>query len=132
MYVLDTNTLIYFFRGERGVAQRLLQVPPGRVAIPTMVVYELEVGIAKSRHAGKRKKQLAELLSVVTELPFDHQAASCAATLRARLEKSGQGIGPMDTLIAGTALACDGILVTRNLREFGRIEGLRAENWYQE
>lgn len=130
MYVLDTNTLIYFFRGEGKVAQRMFRVPPGRIAVPAVVAYELMVGIAKSEHSARRNKQLAELLEVVVLLPFDLAAAECAAVVRAGLEKSGKGIGPLDTLIAGTALAHDGVLVTRNTREFGRVSGLRLENWY--
>jgi tRNA(fMet)-specific endonuclease VapC len=51
-YVLDTNTLIYFFKGLGKVASRLLATPPNEIGIPTIVIYELEVGIAKS----KRKK----------------------------------------------------------------------------
>jgi tRNA(fMet)-specific endonuclease VapC len=43
--VLDTNTLIYFFKGRGNVAERILSVPPAEVAVPAIVVYELEVGI---------------------------------------------------------------------------------------
>lgn len=58
------------------------------------------------------------------------EEAKAAAALRARLELEGTPIGPMDTLIAGTALAHRGVLVTRNVREFGRVAGLSVEDWY--
>lgn len=48
MYVLDTNTLIYFFKGVGNVSDSLLKNPPNRIGIPTIVLFELEVGIAKS------------------------------------------------------------------------------------
>ena len=49
--------------------------------------------------------------------------------MRAALARSGKPIGPLDTLIAGHALALDAILVTHNTREFDRVEGLRVEDW---
>lgn len=131
MFVLDTNTLVCFFRGEGAVAQRLVATPPLSVAIPTIVLYELETGIARSTDPAKRRKQLDVLVQVVRILPFGLDEAKAAATLRARLEARGTPIGPMDTLIAGVALAQRGVLVTRNLREFGRVEGLAVEDWYR-
>jgi tRNA(fMet)-specific endonuclease VapC len=132
MFVLDTNTLVYFFRGEGEVARRLLSTAPANIAVPTVVVYELETGIAKSKDAVKRRGQLDQLLQAVAVLPFGIEEAKAAAALRARLEQEGTPIGPMDTLIAGTALAHRGVLVTRNVREFGRVRGLTVQNWYGE
>ena len=130
MYLLDTNTLIYFFRGQGKVAERLLATPPAEVAIPAVSVYELEVGIAKSTQPTKRRRQLDELLEVVTVLPFDRAAAQAAAGVRSALEKTGQPLGPLDTLIAGTALAQRAILVTHNTREFKRVSKLALTDWY--
>jgi tRNA(fMet)-specific endonuclease VapC len=91
-----------------------------------VVVYELETGIAKSTGAAKRRSQLDQLLKAVAVVPFGIEEAKAAAAIRARLEQDGAPIGPMDTLIAGTALAHGGVLVTRNIREFGRVPGLRV------
>jgi tRNA(fMet)-specific endonuclease VapC len=66
----------------------------------------------------------------VAVLPFGVEAARAAAALRARLEQHGTPIDPMDTLIAGTAVAHRGVLVTRNTREFGRVPGLAVEDWF--
>jgi tRNA(fMet)-specific endonuclease VapC len=131
MWVLDTNTLIYFFKGEGKVAERLLGKRPADIGIPTIVLYELEVGIAKSSSPEKRTEQLAELTSVVQVLSFQQQEARVAADIRAVLEKQGTPIGPYDTLIAGTALAHGAVLVSRNTREFARIGNLKVEDWYQ-
>ena len=130
MIVVDTNTLIYFFKNEGGVADHLLASPPGELAIPAVVVYELEVGIAKSNAPQRRRAQLLELLEWVEICPFGVAQARCAASVRAALEKRGEPIGPIDILIAGTALAYEATLITRNIREFSRIPGLRVENWY--
>lgn len=130
LYILDTNTLIYFFKGMGNVASRLLAEPPHTIGLPTIVIFELEVGIAKSTSPRKRMVQLKALTEVVTTLPFGEAEARSAARIRATLEKQGTPIGPHDLLIAGTALALNGTLVTHNLSEFQRIKGLHIEDWF--
>lgn len=130
MYLLDTNTVVYFFRGLGGIADRLLATPPADVRIPAVVAYELWVGVEKSTEARRRRGQLDRLFSAVQVLPFGPQEARVAAGVRAGLESRGTPIGPLDTLIAGTALAHSAVLVTRNTREFARVSGLVTENWY--
>ena len=70
------------------------------------------------------------MFGVLTILPFDLQATERAARLRLQLEAMGEKIGPLDTLIAGTALAHDAILVTHNFNEFSRVPGLQVEDWF--
>ncbi len=130
MYVLDTNTLIYFFKGTGSVSRFLLNTPPNSIGIPTVVLYELEVGIAKSASPEKRISQLKALTSIVNILPFGIAEVRCAAAIRANFEKNGIPIGPYDVLIAGTAVSNKGILVTHNTKEFERIEGLQLEDWF--
>jgi len=130
MYVIDTNTLIYFFKGMGSVPGKFFKVPPKDIAIPSVVLYELEYGIAKSTSPRKRQAQLKKLCSLVEILPFEEDAARFAALIRANLEKKGTPIGPCDALIAGTTLANKGILVTNNTKEFSRVSKLKLENWY--
>ncbi len=131
MYVIDTNTLIYFFKGMGSVPAKFLEVSPKDIAIPSVVLYELEYGIMKSTFPRKRQAQLKELCSLVEVLPFDSEAARLSALIRTNLEKKGTPIGPCDVLIAGTALANKGTLITNNTKEFSRISKLKLENWYQ-
>ena len=130
MYALDTNTLIYFFRGMGNVAAHLLGRRPAEISIPSVVLYEIETGIAKSSHPEKRRAQFDQLLDVVSVLPFDHDAAVCAASIRAILEKQGRPIGPLDTLIAATALSAGATLVTHNTGEFSRVSELPLADWF--
>ncbi len=130
MFLLDTNMLIYFFKGQGKVAERLLATPPAEVAISAVSLYEMEVGIAKSRQPAKRRRQLDTFLTAAVVLPFDRSVARTAAALRAELERRGQPIGPLDNLIAGTALAHRATLVTRNTREFSRLPNLEIIDWY--
>lgn len=130
MWVLDTNTLIYFFKGEGRVAGRLLAQAPADIGIPAIALYEQQVGIARSSAPEKRTRQLAELIAVVRVLPFHQREARAAADIGATLEREGRPIGPYDILIAGTALAHGAILVSRNGREFDRIKSLQVEDWF--
>lgn len=130
MYILDTNTLIYYFKNQGNVAQNLEAVSPENIVSSTIVLFELQVGLAKSMSPTKRSQQLQQLLRRVTLVPFDRDAALAAGTIRAQLEQQGTPIGPMDILIAGTAVALQGTIVTRNGREFSRIVGLPIVDWY--
>ncbi|MBC8452590.1 MAG: type II toxin-antitoxin system VapC family toxin [Spirochaetes bacterium] len=130
MYLLDTNTIIYFFKGLGKVAETLLSKAPEDIAIPAIVLYELEVGIAKSSNPKKRKIQLESLVSRITVLPFTEKEAEISAKIRAELEKQGAPIGSLDNLIAGIALYSNTVLVTHNLKEFSRVKGLIIEDWF--
>ena len=130
MYILDTNTLIYFFKGIGNVANILLSKSPKDISIPSTTLYEIEVGIAKSNNPEKRKKQLESLISRICITPFGANEAEVAAMIRADLENKGKPIGPYDTLIAGIALSNNATLVTHNTKEFERVNGLTIEDWY--
>ena len=130
MFVLDTNTLIYFFKGQGRVAGRMFSEAPASIGIPAIVLFELETGIAKSTSPQKRSRQLKSLLDATILLPFSVAEAKASAEIRARLETKGKRIGSLDVLIAGTALANQAVLVSHNLAEFSRVDGLIVEDWY--
>lgn len=130
MYVLDTNSVVFFFKGEGRVGEKLLARKPVEVALPAIVLYELEVGVLRSKAPARRRQQLDTLLAATRVIPFGPAEARAAAQIRADLERSGEGIGPLDTLIAATALASRGTLVTHNTREFRRVRRLSVEDWY--
>ncbi|HUF77417.1 MAG TPA: type II toxin-antitoxin system VapC family toxin [Thermoanaerobaculia bacterium] len=130
MYALDTSTVVDYLRGRGRVGERLLATPSREIALPTIVLYELELGAEKAGAPAERRAELAELFETVTLLAFDEAEAKAAARIRADLEASGLPIGPYDVLIAATALARGAILVTHNREEFSRVAGLRLEDWY--
>lgn len=130
MYLLDTNTVIYFFKGLGDISKNLFNVSPKDIFIPSIVVYELEVGIAKSNDSQKRQEQLKKLLSQINIINFTQTEVVQSAKIRADLEKKGTPIGSIDILIAGCAKANNLILVTRNTKEFQRVENLQLIDWY--
>lgn len=130
MFALDANALIHALKGRGQVRQAIEGTRPSDLAVPAVVAYELEVGTLRSRNPEQRRQELNRLLSVLTVLPLDLRAAERAASVRFDLEKMGANIGPLDTLIAGIALAHGATLITHNTEEFSRIPGLRLEDWY--
>jgi len=130
MYALDTNTVLDYFRGKGQVAARLLATPPSEVGLPAVAAYEVWVGVLGSQNAKRRQVEYERFLALVAILPFDAVAGRRAADLRLALSRKGDLIGPMDTLIAATALAHGATLVTRNVREFNRVPGLTVVNWH--
>ena len=130
IYALDTNSVAYFFRGEGYVGDHLLAKRPRDIVVPALVAYELRYGVARLENAVRRTTQLESFLSATTILPFDDACARIAGQVRAKLDQAGEPIGPIDILIAATALAANAVLVTRNVREFKRVNGLVIENWF--
>ena len=129
-YLLDTNTFIYFFKGLGNVKQHLLACQPSEIVLSSVVYYELQVGILKSTSPQKRIAQLAILKNQVSWVDFDEKSAEATAQIRVELERIGKPIGSYDVQIAGMAIANDLILVTHNTGEFGRVSGLKLEDWF--
>ena len=130
MFMLDTNTLIYFFKGIGRVKEHLFSYSPKDIFIPSIVIYELQVGIAKSNSPKKREKQLSTILKQINIIEFGEKEAKISALIRADLERKGTPIGAMDILIAGCAKAHNLTLITHNTKEFMRVEGLSLNDWF--
>ena len=128
-YVLDTNTCIAALRLHRTVLTRLLRVPPGQVSVSAMTVAELWFGALQSDHPARSRATTDAFLAPFRRLPFAEAAAEHYATARRHLEAAGTPIGERDLVIAATALAHDLTVITNNTRQFGRVPGLRVEDW---
>jgi len=131
VYVLDANAVVDYLRGKGAVAANLLAAAPAEIGLPAVAAYEVWVGVMGSQNAARRTVLFEQFLSSLRILPFDGGASRKAAEIRQVLERRGEAIGPLDTLIAATALAYGASLVTRNVREFARVPGLNVVNWYE-
>lgn len=132
MILLDTNVLIHFLKGNAGIVAAIRNTPRGELAIPAIVVFELEYGTLRSRWPEQRCRELSRGLGPILRMPFDTEAALAAANIRVELEMQGMAIGPLDLMIAGTARSCGALLVTNNTAEFSRVAGLRIADWRSE
>ena len=130
-FLLDSNTVIYFFKNAGQVREHMRQHEDQDFKLCTPVLWELLTGANKSRDSSTQHARLALFQARFELLPFDLAAARQAAQVRAQLEAQGTPIGAIDTMIAGVALANGLILVTRNVREFARVPGLQIQNWFE-
>jgi tRNA(fMet)-specific endonuclease VapC len=132
MLIFDSNTISYYFRGDPQVVSRLQALRPADLGVPAIVEYELRYGLQRLPQvsAAPRLAALEQFLRPLQLLTFDSECALHAARIRAGLEAAGMPIGPHDLLIAATALRYQGVLVTRNVREFSRVPGLQWLNWH--
>jgi tRNA(fMet)-specific endonuclease VapC len=99
------------------------------ICISSITLAELEYGVAKSSRPAENGNALRQFLAVIDILPFDDESTACYGAVRANLERKGKMIGALDMLIASHAKAKSITLVTNNMREFERVEGLSVENW---
>ena len=125
IFLLDSNICIAALKREPAVISRLDQLPPASVALPAIVVAELAYGACKSQNVSRSLEALALLTSEVPTIDFDFAAAHHYGHIKAVLQREGTPIGPNDYLIAATALAHRATLITRKVREFARVPGLR-------
>lgn len=129
MILLDTNICIYIINTKPpGVLARFHQFQLGEIGLSSVVAAELAYGVSKSG-SERNRKALEMFLAPLDLLPFDEPAIWAYGELRADLERRGQPIGALDTMIAAHALSLHAVLVTNNTREFSRVSGLQLENW---
>lgn len=129
IYLPDTNAVSNFLRGNNpALTARMHQEFPC-LRLSALVVAEREFGILHQRSGLKYRRAFEALVSSVPIEVFSREDAAHYAELRSYLEKRGQGIGPIDTLIAAQALRLGATVVTHNVKEFSRVPGLHVEDW---
>ena len=127
-YLLDANVVIGLLNDATSkLAYRARRERPADIAISAIVAHELFYGAFKSRRAAQNLAVVDSLQFVVLE--FDKEDARQSGEIRALLASRGIPVGPYDVLIAGQAKARNLTLVTHNTDEFGRVPGLRFEDW---
>lgn len=128
-YMLDTNTISFHLRRSSAALQQKLHATPAtEVALSVVTEMELRFGLARNPSL-KIRPMVETLLAGISVLPLDSAVASAYGRVQSDLESRGVPIGPLDLMIASHALALDLVLVTNNLREMGRVDGLCCEDW---
>jgi len=129
-YLLDTNICIYLIKDkDPALKLKLYNKGVGCCAISAITLAELSYGVEKSSKVEQNKLALGLFLAPFELLPFSTNAAFSSGSIRQKLELRGEIIGGYDLLIAAHALAEGLTLVTNNMAEFTRVDGLSVENW---
>ena len=130
MYFLDTNICIYYLNGTvPSIRDHLLNNPPNEIKIPVIVHSELLFGVKKSRRKKENLQKVQRFLEPFEIVNYTTEISETYAELRLIAESTGLVVGPNDMLIAAIVVANNGTLVTRNTREFSRIESLKLAEW---
>lgn len=128
-YMLDTNLCIRVLRHRPASLRERFNAEAACLCISSVTLAELLVGAEKSARPGETRRQVEGFAARLEVLDFDSHAAAHYADIRADLERKGLSIGPYDLMIAGHARSRGLVVVTGNLGEFGRVAGLRCEDW---
>jgi tRNA(fMet)-specific endonuclease VapC len=124
-YMLDTNICIYVINARPPlVLERFRREQLGSICVSSVTAAELAFGVAKSG-SSRNREALEMFLAPLEVLPFD----SAVMWHYADLQRRGEPMGALDTMIAAHAMACNTTLVSKNTREFSRVAGLSLENW---
>lgn len=131
-YLLDTNILSDLVKRPAGpVARKIAAVGEAAVCTSVVVACELRYGVAKKGSTALADK-IDALLAVLEVLPLETGADARYGEIRDALGKAGIPIGGNDLLIAAHALSLGLTLVTDNVAEFSRVEGLMVANWLRD
>lgn len=128
-FMLDTNTAIYVIKERPITVLNKFNQYAARLCVSTITVAELYYGAENSQYIDRNLAQVDDFLSRLSILPYDNNAASHYGNIRADLTKKGLLIGENDMHIAGHARSQGLIVVTNNIRDFERIDGLRVVDW---
>lgn len=129
IYVLDTDTCIYWLNGKTQIKAKVTQIGTSRLRTTIVTVAELRYGAYKSQRVTENLQKSDDFLKKVKILPLDRAAADTFGRLKAELHRQGTPLSDFDLLIAAMTLRYDGILVTNNIAHFEKVAGLHYENW---
>jgi tRNA(fMet)-specific endonuclease VapC len=128
-YMLDTNICIYVMKNYPRALRDKFNSLAEQLCISSITLGELHYGAEKSVRRVDNLSTIDNFVARLEVLPFETKAAAHCGQLRAELERAGTPCGPHDVQIGGHARSEGLVAVTDNLREFGRMPGIRTENW---
>lgn len=132
MYLLDTNIISYWMRGDDRIIAKLKQHAPSELSMSAITLAEILYGIEKSPNKKEERREKLKQIALLLKLyPFDEKAAEKYAVIRSQLEREGNVISERDLQIASIAMANNFIVVTHNIKEFQRILKLKVDDWYK-
>lgn len=128
-YMLDTDICIYTMKNKPQHVRKRFEQYQLQLCISNVTLMELAFGAEKSQQQQQALEAVQVFADSLVVLEYDIPASYHTANIKATLEKVGTPIGAYDVMIAGHARSLGLVVVTNNVREFGRVDGLRVENW---
>ncbi|MBI3752549.1 MAG: type II toxin-antitoxin system VapC family toxin [Deltaproteobacteria bacterium] len=131
-YLLDTDTCIYWLKGNKDIEKRVVNIGLSKIFISFVTLSELYYGVYKSKRVEQNLTNINLLHRKLNLMDFNESICEAFGKLKATLEKDGKIIDDADLFIAACALEDNAVLVTNNEKHFKRIHGLKVENWVSE
>lgn len=128
-FMLDTNIVIYIIKQRPIEVLSVFNLHAGQMCISSITLAELLHGAEKSAKPEHNLHKVEDFVSRLEVLEYESKAAAHYGDIRADLERKGTPIGVNDLHIAGHARSESLTLVTNNMKEFERVDGLRLDNW---
>lgn len=128
-YVLDTDTCIYWLKGDKNIEGKVLEAGLDNISITVITECELFYGAFKSSKVEKNLKVITDLSKKIKIVQTMDGVSRIYGKIKSELERRGQILDDADLLIACITLVRDSTLVTNNTDHFKRIPGLAIENW---
>jgi len=127
-YLLDTNICIYYFKGQFDIKEKIDNIGYKKFAISEITLAELIYGAEKSQKKDKNIQVVEDFAEKITIIPI-FESIRIYGKEKARLKSKGMIISDLDLFIGSTAIVNNMTLVTRNVRDFEKMENIKIENW---
>ena len=129
IYFLDTDTTIYWLKGNESIEKKIIEVGLPNVGITILTCCELYYGAYKSNKVNENLMVIEKLKQKIQVIHTSDEVDRNYGRIKTTLESLGTPLDDSDMLIASITIANKGILVTNNIKHFNRVEGLIIENW---
>ena len=129
--IADTSFLIDIMRSDKDAIKKAEEIEKNgnTIAVSSISIFELFVGVALSIKQDQERNKINRILNGLSIISFDGDSAKEAGRISAQKRKHGSTIEPEDSMIAGICLRRNEILITRNIKHFNDIEGLKIESY---
>ena len=128
-YLLDTNTIIYWWKGNTNIEKRILKVGINNVAVPYIVISELYFGAYNSQRVAENIQKINEFVQAVNIINSNTSMMKTFGAIKSKLRAEGKIIDDADLYIASAAIEYELILVSNNTKHFQNIQELMIDNW---
>jgi tRNA(fMet)-specific endonuclease VapC len=129
MYLLDTDIIIYSLKAHKMVRRNLQRHLHDPIKISAATLMELYYGAYKSKQVANNLAKIKTIESALEIIPVNREMVEIFGVLKSDLEKVGKPLDDFDLILAATAMSHNLTLITNNEKHFGRIHGLKMENW---
>lgn len=128
-YLLDTNTIIYWWKNNENIEKKVIEVGFENIYISFTVASELFFGAFNSANVENNLNKTFSFLEKITVIESNINISHTFGKIKSELKKSGKIINDADIFIASVALEYDLVLVTNNTKHFTNIGNLKLDNW---